>query len=315
MLDVRRMRVLREVATRGSFSAAAEALSFTQSAISQQIAALERETGTKLVERGARGIRLTEAGEVLVRHADAVLTRLASAEDELAALAGLRGGKLRISAFQSAGATLIPRAIAAFNRRYPDVELALTQAEPGPAADMLRAGELDLAIVYDFDDMPGGLDEGLACVHMLDDAYELLLATDHPLAERARIRMSDLADERWVNSPPPSGCRDAILHACTKAGFEPRVAFEMEEILAMQALVATGMGVTLMPRLGLTTVHPGVVVRDIGRDAPTRHIYAARHRDAYESPATIAMTQLLVDIAEDYRADTAGGGEPAVAAA
>src|SRR5688572_17894677 len=128
MLDVRRMRVLREVAARGSFSGAAEALSFTQSAISQQIAALEREAGTKLVERGPRGIRLTDAGQILVKHTDVVLARLASAEEELAALAGLRGGRLRMSTFQSAGATLVPRAVAEFHSRYPDVELGLIAA-------------------------------------------------------------------------------------------------------------------------------------------------------------------------------------------
>jgi DNA-binding transcriptional LysR family regulator len=293
------------VAARGSFSAAAESLSFTQSAISQQIAALERETGTKLVERGARGIRMTEAGEVLVRHAEAVLARLSSAEDELAALAGLRGGRLRLSAFQSAGATLVPQAMAAFNRRYPDVELALTQAEPEPATEMMRAGELDIAIVYDFDGMTGGIDEQLDAVYLLDDQYDLLLAADHPLAERARVRLSDLADERWVNSCPPSGCRRAVVHACNQAGFEPNVEFELDDILAMQALVAAGMGVTLLPRLGLTTVHPGVVVRPLEREAPVRHIHAARLRDAYESPATTAMMQMLVDIAADYRAGDA----------
>ena len=303
MLDVRRMKVLREVAARGSFSAAAESLSFTQSAISQQIAALERETGTKLVERGARGIRMTEAGEVLVRHADAVLARLSSAEDELAALAGLRGGRLRLSAFQSAGATLVPQAMAAFNRRYPDVELALTQAEPEPAVEMMRAGELDIAIVYDFDGMSGGIDEQLDAVYLLDDQYDLLLAADHPLTKRARIRLSDLADERWVNSCPPSGCRRALIHSCVQAGFEPNVEFELDDILAMQALVATGMGVTLLPRLGLTTVHPGVVVRPLDREAPVRHIHAARLRDAYESPATTAMMQMLVDVAAEYRPD------------
>src|ERR671926_796517 len=129
MLDVRRLRVLREVAQRGSFSAAAEALSFTQSAVSQQVAALERECGTKLLERGPRGVRLTDAGTALVRHADAILARIEDAEEELAAIAGLRGGRLRIATFQSAGATLVPRALGEFHRRHPDVELTVTQAD------------------------------------------------------------------------------------------------------------------------------------------------------------------------------------------
>ena len=315
MLDVRRMKVLREVAACGSFSAAAESLSFTQSAISQQVAALERETGTKLVERGPRGIRLTQAGEVVVKHADAVLSRLSCAEDELQALAGLRGGKLALSTFQSAGATLVPRAIAAFHRRYPDVELALMQAEPDDATDMLRGGELDLAIVYDFDGIPAGLDESLDKVHLIDDRYDLLVARDHPLADKARIRMSDLAEERWVNSTKGCGCSRAVLHACAQAGFEPHVAFENDEILSVQALVANGMGVTLMPQLALTAVHPGVAVRPIEREAPMRHIYAARLRDAYRSPATTAMLQLLVDMAEEFRPQVSPAGGEAVIAA
>ena len=305
------MKVLREVAARGSFSAAAEALSFTQSAVSQQIAALERETGAKLVERGPRGIRLTEAGEVLVRHADAVLARLTSAEDELAALAGLRGGKLRMSTFQSAGATLVPQAIAAFHRRYPDVELALIEAEPEPATEMMRAGELDVAIVYDFEGTPGTIDQALDCTHLLDDPYDLLLAADHPLASRARVRLSDLAEERWVHSTPRSGCRLGVNQACAQVGFEPHVAFESDEILAIQALVATGMGIALLPRLGLTTLRPGVVVRQIGRDAPVRSIHAARLREAYESAATTAMVQLLADIAQEFDS----GADSAVAVA
>jgi len=316
MLDVRRMKVLREVAARGSFSAAAEALSFTQSAISQQVAALERETGTKLVERGPRGIRLTQAGEVLVKHADAVIARLSCAEEELQALAGLRGGRLSLSTFQSAGATLVPRAIAEFHRRYPDVELALIQAEPEEATQLLRGGDLDLAIVYDFDGIPtSGLEEGLDAVHLIDDRYDLLVARDHPLADKARIRMSDLADERWVNSTQGCGCREAVFHACAQAGFEPHVAFETDEILSVQALVANGMGVTLMPQLALTAVHPGVAVRPLGREAPMRHIYAARMRDAYRSPATQAMLQLLVDMAEEFRPEVAPAAAGAVVAA
>src|SRR5829696_4235098 len=149
MLDVRRMRVLREVAVRGSFSAAAEALSFTQSAISQQIAALEREAGCALVQRNARGIRLTEAGEALVRHAEAILARLSEAEAELEAIAGLRGGRLRLASFESAAATLMPLAIAAFRAEHPGVELSLIIAEPDDSAPLLRGGEIDLALGYD----------------------------------------------------------------------------------------------------------------------------------------------------------------------
>src|SRR3954469_12508767 len=129
MLDVRRLTVLREVAQRGSFSAAAEALSFTQSAVSQQIAALERESGTKLIERNPRGLRLTDAGRALVDHADAILARLDDAEEELAAIAGLRGGRLRLATFQSAGATLVPRAVGEFHRRHPSVELTVALEE------------------------------------------------------------------------------------------------------------------------------------------------------------------------------------------
>ena len=149
MLDVRRMRVLREVAVRGSFSAAAESLSFTQSAISQQIAALEREAGCTLVQRNARGIRLTEAGEALVRHADAILARLSEAEAELEAIAGVRGGRLRLAAFESAAASLMPLAIAAFRADHPGVELSLIITEPEDAFPLLRSGEIDLALGYD----------------------------------------------------------------------------------------------------------------------------------------------------------------------
>src|SRR4051812_29389141 len=148
MLDVRRMRVLREVAHQGSFSAAAEALSFTQSAVSQQVAALEREAGTVLVQRSARGVRLTEAGEAVVRHAGAILARLADAEAELEAIAGLRGGRLRMAAFESAGATLMPLAIAAFRARHPLIELSMTLGEPEDNEPQLKSGELDLVIGF-----------------------------------------------------------------------------------------------------------------------------------------------------------------------
>src|ERR671933_449672 len=166
MLDVRRMRVLREVAAQRSFSAAAEKLGYTQSAVSQQIAALEREAGATLIERNPRGIRLTDAGEALVRHADKILARLAEAEAELEAIAGLRGGRLRLATFPTAGATLVPHAVREFNQRHPAVELTLRDLEPHESLPLLRAGELDLILVEDTDVRDD--DEDVELFHLLE---------------------------------------------------------------------------------------------------------------------------------------------------
>ena len=300
MLDVRRMRVLREVAARGSFSAAAEALSFTQSAVSQHVAALEREAGTQLVERRRSGVRLTEAGRVLVGHADAILARIESAEEDLAALAGLRGGRLRLMSFQSGGATLAPRAVAAFHERHPQVELSMLEAEPDEAGERLRAGDVDLALVYDHESTPGLLAPGLELCHLLDDRYDAILPADHELAGRARLSLADLAGEQWVASTSLCGCRQITETMCREAGFEPRVAFEADDTMAAQALVAAGVGVALLPELALTTLHPGVVARRLV-NAPARRIWAARLEGAYASPASDAMLQTLEDVAEEFR--------------
>jgi molybdate transport repressor ModE-like protein len=300
MLDVRRMRVLREVASRGSFSGAAEALNFTQSAVSQHIAALERESGTQLVERRARGVRLTEAGRVLVDHADAILARLESAQDDLAAIAGLRGGKLRLICFQSAGATLVPRAVAAFHERHPRVDLSMVEAEPDEAGARLKSGEVDLALVYDHDSTPRLLPPELELTHLIDDRYDMIVPVGHALADRGRLSLTDFADEPWIASTRLCGCRLITESVCRDAGFEPRVAFEADETLAAQALVAAGVGVTMLPRLALTTIHPGVVARPL-RDAPVRDVSAARLEGAYRSPASEAMVQILQNVAEDFR--------------
>jgi DNA-binding transcriptional LysR family regulator len=297
MLDVRRMKVLREVAARGSFSAAAEALNFTQSAVSQHIAALERETGTQLVERFSRGVRLTEAGAVLVEHADAILARLDSAEEDIAAIAGLRGGRLRLVCFQSAGATVIPRAVATFHGRHPDVELSLREAEPDGAALMLKAGEVDLALVYDH---PATMvTPELELTHLLDDCYDALFPAGHALADRRRLSLADLSDEPWILSTSTCGCRQITESSCRDAGFEPTVAFEADETLAAQALVAAGVGVTLLPRMALTAVHPGTVPRAL-KDAPVRRVLAARMQGGFHSPASDAMLQILQDVAGEF---------------
>jgi molybdate transport repressor ModE-like protein len=298
MLDVKRMRILKEVADRGSFSAAAEALSYTQSAVSQQIAALEREAGTQLVTRGSRGIRLTEAGEALVRHADAILTRLADAEAELEAIAGLRGGRLRLAAFPTVGATLMPLAIANFRRRHPDVELTVKQLEPEDSLPMLKMGELDIALTIE----PNASNdaEGLDSTFLLDDPMLAALPLDHPLANKSRLRLKDLKTEAWIGTTDACSCGTLVRDQCIRMGFEPKVTFESDDYLAIQGLVAAGVGVALIPTLALTTVRDDIVIRELGSEAPVRQIAAATLPGAQRSPAARAMLEVLAEVATEY---------------
>jgi DNA-binding transcriptional LysR family regulator len=279
MLDVRRMRVLREVALKGSFSAAAESLSFTQSAVSQQIAALEREAGAVLVERSARGVRLTEAGEAVVRHAEGILARLSEAEAELEAIAGLRGGRLRLAAFESAAATLMPVAIARFADSHPAVELSMTLLEPEDSVAALRAGDIDLAITFGGGKPEDRDGDGLEHLHLL----------------------ADVAGEPWIGGAPDCECNRLISQACMRSGFDPRIAFETDDYAAVQGFVAAGVGVSLIAELGLRTVRDDIVIRPLGRDAPVRQIFATA-LTGYRSPATVAMIDVLRDVGESHAA-------------
>src|SRR3954465_7736234 len=300
MLDVRRMRVLREVARRGSFSAAAESLAYTQSAVSQQIAALEREAGTRLVERNARGVRLTDAGRALVEHTDVILARLADAEAELEATAGLRGGRLRLAAFPSAGATIMPEAIARFRARHPAVELTLEPADPEPALVGLRAGDADLIL-----DITGSFrpprDDGIERVHLLDDPMYVALPQGHPLAHKRNLNLEELAAESWI--PRPTGsCPDAsiFLHSCQLAGFEPHVTFNSDDYFAIQGFVAAGVGASFIPDLALITVRDDIVVRSLGPRPPARVVWAATLKDSFNSPARQAMLDILVEVGAEF---------------
>ena len=303
MLDVRRMRVLREVAARGSFSAAADSLAYTQSAVSQQIAALEREAGTRLVERSARGVRLTDAGRSLVAHADVILARLADAEAELEAIAGLRGGRLRLASFPSAGATIMPEAIARFRDRHPAVELTLEPAEPEPSIAKLRAGEVDLVL-----DITAGFrpprDDGVERTHLIDDPMYVCLPAGHPLAHKRDLKLEELAEESWILGTTGS-CPDAsiFLRSCQLAGFEPDVAFNSDDYFAIQGFVAAGMGASLIPDLALITVRDDIVVRSLGNRAPARIIWAATMRDSFCSPAKQAMLDVLAEVGREFSKD------------
>ncbi|MCA1656464.1 MAG: LysR family transcriptional regulator, partial [Actinobacteria bacterium] len=254
MLDVKRMRVLREVAAKGSFSAAAQSLAYTQSAVSQQIAALEREAGTTLVERQARGVRLTDAGRMLVEHAEVILARLDDAEAALEAMAGLRGGRLRLVSFPTAGATIAPRAIALFRARHPGVDLALAPREPHEGLDCLKAGECDIALTVEAGFEPIS-DPAIERHHLLDDPMYVCLPAGHPVAGKAKLRLADLAEEAWILGTT-GHCPDGsiLLRACQTAGFEPRLAFHSDDYPAIQGFVAAGVGISLIPDLALATV-------------------------------------------------------------
>ena len=299
MLSPQRLRILREVAYRGSFSAAAHALSYTQSAISQQVAALEAEAGMPLLERHPRGVSLTAAGHTLVQHAEGILARLDAAETALQAIAGLRGGRLRMASFPTAGSTLMPLAIAAFRASYPEVELTLAEGEPEEIAPRLRAGEFDLALLFDFAGESSAQD-GMGQVQLLEDPMYLALPPEHPLAGKRNLRLEDLHREAWIQTSSASPCARHVVRCCHAAGFEPVVTFESDDYQTVQGLVAAGVGVALIPELALPVVRERVVIRALTPHPPVRRVLAAVPAGARLVPGAPAMLGLLEETAREY---------------
>src|ERR1700704_1246112 len=298
MLNVSRLRVLREVANQGSFSAAADALAYTQSAVSQQIAALEAEVGMTLLERRPRGVRLTAAGRTLVEHTEGILARLEAAETELEELAGLRGGQLRMASFPTAGATLMPLAIAEFRNLHPEVELTLTEGEPEEIAPRLRAGELDLALLFEFADTADPLaesltrSENLTRVELLEDPPYLALPRKHPLARRKELRLEDVHSEAWIQTSQSSPCATHVVRCCHAAGFEPNVSFESDDYQTVQGLVGAGVGVAFIPKLALSVVREDIVVRALAPAPPVRQVIVAVPSGGRLAAAAPAMLQI-----------------------
>lgn len=300
MFDPKRLRVLKEVAERGSFSAAAEALNYTQPSISQQVAALERQAGAKLVDRTPRGIRLTDSGEALVRHAEVILARLADAEAELDAINDMRGGRVRLVSFPTGAASLIPPATAAFRERHPGVDLSLSVAPIDEGLEQLRAGEVDIAVLVESGFGPDLRAGRIDRIHLLDDPMLVALPSDHRLAKRKTVKLEDLAEETWMHDG--SVCPDStiFLRACHSAGFEPQVAFENDDYSAIQGFIAAGVGVALIPQLALQSVRDDIVVRPLRGQSPVRKIVAATLANAYRSPATEAMLEILVEVSSGF---------------
>lgn len=299
-LDLQTVRVVRQVAEHGSLTAAAEALGYSQPAVSQQLRRFEERTGIALVERVGRGIRLTQSGRVLARHANAVATALEAAAGELAEIRGLRAGRVRLVAFPSASATLVPRLIATLGAAHPGVAVTYVEAEPPEAVAAVRADRADLAITFSY---PGDRDDphrasarGLDVRAYGEEPIRLVLPTGHPAAASDVIDLAALRDDPWIAGCPR--CRGHLLELADAAGFAPRIAFETDNFVAVEGMVAQGLGVALLPALALDASprHPDVVVRPTAR-ADVRLLHLVTARGAERVPAVAAAIAALESLA------------------
>jgi DNA-binding transcriptional LysR family regulator len=284
-MDTARLTIFREVATLGSFTAAAKALRYTQSAVSRQIAVLEDDLGVALFDREARGVRLTEEGRTLLTHAEAVLDRLDVARREIAALRELDGGRLRIGAFPTAGAVLVPHAMAAFHHDHPNVQLSFSDGLSARLADRLRAGDLDVVVL-------GGTAEGR---HLFDDPLFVALPGKHRLAGRETVRLAELSDEDWIAGS--TTVEDTLIAACLRSGFRPAVRYVVQEWTTKQGLVAAGLGVTLVPGLLCGAVRSDLVLVRLRADETTTRPVTVAASDRVVAqrfvPYLVASTELL----------------------
>ncbi|MFF1906565.1 LysR family transcriptional regulator [Kitasatospora sp. NPDC058218] len=332
MIEARHLRVLRAVARTGSFSAAARELGCTQPAISQQMKALEKSVDTPLVVRSGRGMQLSEAGRVLLKHATGILAGLSAAEEEVAAIAGLRAGRVRLVSFPTASSTLVPPAVARLRDSHPGVRVSLVEAEPPESLAMLRGGECEIALAFRYPQAPGGAPapapahgtprearaeanleaqqlsattdwSDLVVTPLLDDPLVGLLPAAHPLAGRGGgrgpVELAELAGEQWIAGCPQ--CRGHLVELCAGAGFEPRIDFATDDYPAVVGLVAAGLGVAVLPGLALESVRPDgvseVAVRTASGAPAVRQVVALTLPDLAEVPAVALMLERLAGAA------------------
>ncbi|MFE6749604.1 LysR family transcriptional regulator [Kitasatospora purpeofusca] len=283
MLDVRRLRLLRELAHLGTIAAVAEALSFSASAVSQQLSVLEKEAGVPLLERTGRRVVLTPAGRNLVRHAEAVLERLEQAGAELAHAREGLAGQLRIGTYPSAARAIVPAVLAELAGWHPGLEPMVTEVDPAEVAAALRAGELDVALVHEYDLVPADPEPGLAVTRPVftEPMY---------LAARSPGTVADQRAEPWILSPPGTLCHSMAVRACESAGFMPRIRHRIDDFATVLALVAAGQGVALVPHLGIDQPPPGVVLTRLPMYRRTR---AAFRAGAGAHPAISAFVSAL----------------------
>ncbi|REE98014.1 LysR family transcriptional regulator [Thermomonospora umbrina] len=284
MLDLDRLRALHAVANHGSVSAAAEALHVTTSAVSQQLAKLERETGHKLLERNGRGIRLTDAAKLLVVHAEGILSLVEQAEADLEAHRGVVVGELAVAAFPTAIRGLMPAALASLRVAHPGLRVLVKEYDPSLSVPLVARGDIDLAIVQDWNNVPLPIPEGLVKGTICEDAADVALPSTHPLAHRDEVDLKELAGDAWISSTPGSICCDWLTHTLRSVDSEPHIDHMAYEFATQLALVAAGLGNAILPRLGRGTVPEGVRLVVL-RQSLSRRVYAVWRHEAARRPA------------------------------
>ena len=287
MLDVTRLRVIDAVARHGSVTAAAKELHYSQPSVSHHLARLEAESGAQLLQRVGRGIRLTQAGQLLADRAAEIIGRIDAAGAELSAHVGLTAGRVRLAGFSSAIGSLVPGAVAALASRHPDLQITLTDTHPPEALDLLRAGKVDVAIIFRYDETEPEPDN-VRLHHLLDDPVYLL-------STRRGIKLPALRDATWIAGC--ERCRSHLLSLCADEGFEPRIGYVSDDMVVMQALVAAGLGVTTIPGLALRAHREEGLVASELKGSP-RRVYAATYGDPPDPPATAALLAALTKAAE-----------------
>jgi DNA-binding transcriptional LysR family regulator len=296
MLDVRRLRMLRELAARRTVTAVAEALSYTPSAVSQQLAALERDAGVQLLERVGRGVQLTEAGRRLVVHAEAVMARLEEAEADLARVSGRVSGRVRLSSFQTAAHALVIPALGPLEEDHPELQCEVIQADAEESLPALRLGDVDMVIAEEYDHAPRSRDPALEHVDLCRDALLFALPTGHPLASKETVSFADLAGEQWAGGEIGTAWNDMIWRACrTIGGYEPDIRHHVDDVRLILGLVAARGAVGLVPALGWRTEMEGVVRKTPAEGPLDRRIFTAIRRGTAERPAHRAVREALAE--------------------
>ncbi|MET9507934.1 LysR family transcriptional regulator [Streptomyces flavidovirens] len=304
MIDPRRLRILRAVADHRTVTAAAAALYLTPSAVSQQLAALEQETGHTLLTRSGRGVRLTAAGDILLAHANAVLAQLEQAEAELAAYAGGAAGEVRVVAFATGIAEVLAPAIARLADGHPDIRVRVRDAEGDESLPLVLDGEADVALAVEYRGAPREDDRRLARVPLYAEPFDAVLHASHPLGQSPTVSLAELADSDWIGPYPGNPCHDVMLLACELAGFEPRLVHSSDDFRAVVALAGAGAGVALVPRSALRGMElKDTVVRPVAGPAATRRVFAAVRRGAERHPLISPVLGALAEAATGLTTD------------